>query len=235
MGSVLAGQVRNAIKDYKMIEDGDRIAIGVSGGKDSLALLHVLANQRRYLPVKFELKAFTVALGYDDFDTKTIASQCKTIDVPYEVINTHIKEVVFDVRKESNPCSLCANMRRGALNDTLQKQGFNKVVLGHNKDDLLETFLMSMFYEGRLNTFSPITYLSKKNIYVIRPLAYSYEKDVRYYININKLITINNPCTVDGKTTRSDIRQLIRNMSLENPHYRANLFGVIKRNHISGW
>jgi len=235
MGSVLEGQVRKAIKDYNMIENGDKVAIGVSGGKDSLALLHVLANQRRYLPVKYTLKAFTVSIGFENFETQLIADYCKKIDVEYEVIETHIKEVVFDIRKEKNPCSLCANMRRGALNDVIKKQGFNKIALGHTKDDVIETFLLSLFYEGRLNTFSPKTYLSNKNIYAIRPLAYSYEKDIRYYNNLNNLKVVTNPCPVNGITKRQEVRDLIKRMSIENPHYRANLFGAIKNNHISNW
>lgn len=235
MGSVLEGQVRNAINDYHMIQDGDKIAVGVSGGKDSLSLLHVLANQRKYLPVSYEVKAFTVSVGFDGFDTSPIKRLCEEIEVDYEVIPTCIKEVVFDIRKEANPCSLCANMRRGALNDVIASQGFNKVALGHNKDDVIETYLMSMFYEGRLNTFSPVTYLSNKNIHSIRPLAYSYEKDVRYYVNMNHLEPVKNPCPMDGVSKRGEIRDLIKKMSLENPHFRANIFGVIKRNHISGW
>ena len=235
MKSVLTGQVRKIIEEYNMIEANDNIAIGVSGGKDSLALLHALANQRRYFPVKYQIKAFTVALGFNNFDTDKIKLLCDKIDVEYEVIDTYIKNVVFDIRKESNPCSLCAKMRRGALNNIIKEQGFNKVALGHNKDDVIETYLMSMFYEGRLNTFSPITHLSDKDIKVIRPLAYSYEKDVRYYINLNKLETIKNPCPADGKTKRQEIRELIRNLSKENPYFRANLFGTIKRSHIANW
>lgn len=235
MKTVLPGQVRKAIQEYNMIQDGDRIAIGVSGGKDSLAMLHVLANQRKYLPYKYQVKAFTVDLGFKDFKTEPIRELCEKIDVEYEVIKTDIAEIVFDIRNESNPCSLCAKMRKGAFNEKVKEQGFNKIALGHNKDDIIETYLMSMFYEGRLNTFSPTTYLSDTDLHVIRPLGYTMEKDVRYYVNKFELVVTKNPCPVDGYTKRQETRDLIKKYSKHNPYFRSNLFGVIRRNHISNW
>ncbi|MDX1359104.1 MAG: tRNA 2-thiocytidine biosynthesis TtcA family protein [Clostridia bacterium] len=235
MSSVVHGQIINFIKDYKAIEDGDVIAIGVSGGKDSMVLMHALAGIRDYGDISFKLKAFTVSLGFDGFDLAPVAKVCEEINVPYEIIDTNIGAVVFEARKESNPCSLCANMRRGALNNAAKAAGCNKVALGHNKDDVIETFLMSQFFEGRLNTFSPTTYLSRKDLTVIRPLSYSYDKDVRYYRNIHSLPTVDNPCPASGKTGREEIREYIKSMSRKNNHFRPNLFGVIKRNHISGW
>ena len=235
MGSVVPGQIINFIKDYKAIEADDVIGVGVSGGKDSMVMLHALANIRNYLKIPFELKAFTVALGFDGFDLSPVQRICDEIKVPYEIIETRIGEIVFDARKETNPCSLCANMRRGALNNGAKAAGCNKIALGHNKDDVIETYLMSLFYEGRFNTFSPVTYLSKKDLHVIRPLSYSYDKDVRYYRNLFELPTVENPCPVSGKTGRENIRELVKSLARDNKHFRANIFGAIKRNHVSGW
>jgi len=235
MGSVVTGQIINFIKDYGAIEPGDVIGVGVSGGKDSMVMLHALADIKNYFQIPFELKAFTVALGFDDFDLTPVKEICAEINVPYEVVETKIGKIVFEARKESNPCSLCANMRRGALNNAAKDAGCNKVALGHNKDDVIETYLMSLFYEGRFNTFSPVTYLSKKDLHVIRPLSYSYDKDVRYYRNLFELPTVKNPCPVSGATGRENIRDLIRSQARENKHFRANIFGAIKRNHIAGW
>lgn len=235
MGSVVTGQIINFIKDYKAIESGDVIAVGVSGGKDSMVMLHALADIRNYLKIPFDLKAFTVSLGFDDFNLQPVQSLCDEINVPYKIIETRIGEIVFDARKESNPCSLCANMRRGALNNAARDAGCNKVALGHNKDDVIETYLMSLFYEGRFNTFSPVTYLSKKALHVIRPLSYSYDKDVRYYRNHYELPTVQNPCPVSGNTGREKVRELIKSLARDNKHFRPNIFGAIKRNNISGW
>ncbi len=235
MGSVVTGQIINFIKDYQAIEAGDVIGVGVSGGKDSMVMLHAIADIRNYLKIPFKLKAFTVALGFDGFDLSPMQNICDEIKVPYEVIETNIGKIVFDARKENNPCSLCANMRRGALNNAAKDAGCNKVALGHNKDDVIETYLMSLFYEGRFNTFSPVTYLSKKDLYVIRPLSYSYDKDVRYYRNLFDIPTVENPCPVSGNTGRENIRELIKSLSRDNKHFRPNIFGAIKRNHISGW
>ena len=235
MGSVVPGQIRNFLKDYKAIEPGDRIGIGVSGGKDSMVLLHALSGLRDYLDISFELRAFTVDLGFDGFDPGPIRDLCESLGVRHDLIKTQIGKIVFDARDEDNPCSLCANMRRGALNNSVAAVGFNKVALGHNKDDVIETYLLSLFFEGRFSTFSPITYLSKKDLTVIRPLAYSYDKDVRYYRNIHGLPTVQNPCPADGWTKRQHIRDFISDQARKNKHFRANIFGAIVRNHVSGW
>lgn len=235
MGSVVTGQIINFLKDYKAVEPGDVIGVGVSGGKDSMVLLHALADIRNYSKVPFEMKAFTVDLGFDGFDLSPVSKICEQINVPYEIIRTQIGQVVFKAREEKNPCSLCANMRRGALNNAVKAAGCNKVALGHNKDDVIETYLMSLFYEGRFNTFSPVTYLSKKDLHVIRPLSYSYDKDVRYYRNLFKLPTVENPCPASGNTGREKIREFIKTQARENKHFRPNIFGAIKRNHISDW
>lgn len=235
MGSVVTGQMINFIKDYKAIEAGDVIGVGVSGGKDSMVMLHALTDIRSYLKIPFEIKAFTVTLGFDGYDLSPVEELCEKLNVSYEIIETNIGKIVFEARKENNPCSLCANMRRGALNNMAKEQGCNKIALGHNKDDVIETYLMSLFYEGRFNTFSPVTYLSKKDLFVIRPLSYSYDKDVRYYRNLFELPTVKNPCPVSGHTGREKIREFIKLQSRENKHFRANIFGAIQRNHVSDW
>ena len=168
----LYSYVRQAIDDYQMIADGDRIAVGISGGKDSLTLLYALSGLRRFYPKKFELAALTVDLGFDHFDLSEIRQLCKTLDVEYHVIKTKIGKIVFEERKESSPCALCAKMRKGALNDYARQIGCNKVAYAHHKDDLLESMMMSFLFEGRIHTFAPVTYLDRSGITVIRPLLF---------------------------------------------------------------
>ena len=235
MSNILEGQARKYIKAYGAINNGDNICAGVSGGKDSMVLLHSLVKLREYLSVDFALTAVTVSLGFDGFDSDTISRFCSDLGVPFRLVETDIGKIVFDARKEDNPCSLCANMRRGAINNAAVELGCNKVALGHNKDDLIETYLMALFYEGRMHTFSPVTYLYRKNLEVIRPLSFSYSKDVRYYRNINGIPTVINPCPADKDTKRKETRELINRLSVDNPHFKSNIFGAITRNHIAGW
>ena len=235
MGNILESQIRRYLNKYNAIRAGDKICVGVSGGKDSMVLLHVLSAVRDYISVPFDLHAVTVSLGFEGFDTSPISRMCEELDIPFTVIDTEIGKIVFDAREEENPCSLCANMRRGALNNAAADLGCNKVALGHNRDDLLETYLLALFYEGRMHTFSPITYLSKKGLEVIRPLAFSYSKDVRYYRNTHGIPVVENPCPADKNSKRKEIRELIKNLSQENPHFKSNVIGAIIRNKIGGW
>lgn len=174
----LLSYTRRAIDDYQMIEDGDKIAIGISGGKDSLTMLYALKGLQRFYPKKFELMALTVDLGFKNFDTKSIRKLCGKLNIPYEVIHTEVAKIVFEERKESNPCSLCAKMRKGALNQAVKAHGFNKIAYAHHKDDIVETMLMSLLFEGRFHTFSPKTYLDRMELTVIRPMIYVSEADV---------------------------------------------------------
>ena len=235
MANILEGQIRRYVKAYNAIKSGDRICVGVSGGKDSMVLLHALASIRDYLSIDFDILAVTISLGFEGFDTSPIMRMCSELNIPYTVIETEIGKIVFDAREEENPCSLCANMRRGALNNAAVDLGCNKVALGHNRDDLLETYLMALFYEGRMHTFSPITYLSRKNLEVIRPLSFSFSKDVRYYRNTHDIPIVENPCPANKDSKRKDIRELIKTLSIENPHFKSNVIGAIIRNHIGGW
>ena len=227
--------LRRAVDDYKMIQDGDKIAVGLSGGKDSILTLLALANLRRFYPNKFELIAITLDIGLDDFDTTPLRKMCEENNVEYHVEKTHIKEIVFDVRKEKNPCSLCANLRRGILYDTAKKMGCNKVALGHHMDDVMETLFMSLIYEGRIHTFSPVTYLSRNDIYTIRPFIYVEEKNIIKWVKKDNIEIMNKCCKIDGHTKREYMKDLVKKLVLDIPHVRANIFGAIKRSNIKGW
>ena len=203
--------VRRAADDYHMIQEGDRIAVGISGGKDSLTLLYALHGLQRFYPQHFELHAVTVDLGFHNLDLSRIESICRDeLQIPYTIVRTDIADVIFEQRKESNPCSLCAKMRKGALNDAIKKEGCNKVAYAHHKDDVVETMLMSLIYEGRFHTFSPVTYLDRTEITVIRPLLYMNEADVIGFVNKNHVPVVKSPCPADGHTKREYVKQLLQ-------------------------
>ncbi|HBQ65156.1 MAG TPA: tRNA 2-thiocytidine(32) synthetase TtcA [Clostridiales bacterium] len=212
-----------------MIQPGDIIGVGYSGGKDSTALLYGLSRLRQFLPAPFRLMAVTVDLGFEGFDIQTLEDTCRSLGVEHVVEKTLIKNIVFDVRKEANPCSLCANMRRGALHTTARMAGCNKVALGHNNDDIIETFLMAMFYEGRLHTFSPVTRLDRTGIVVIRPLIYVAAGEIRAFIKEKGLPVVGNPCPEDGRTTRQEMRDLLAGMAMKPKDVKRNIIGAIRR------
>lgn len=227
--------VRKGVDDFNMIENGDRIAVGVSGGKDSLVLLRSLAQLRTYYPHKFELEAITIELGYDSMDYSPISNLCEEIDVPYTCIKTDIREVVFDVRQEANPCSLCAKMRRGALNDALKARGLNKLALGHHMDDAIETFMMSLIFEGRVNCFKPVTYMSRADIYQIRPMIYADEAKIASVCEKLGLPIVKNACPADKDSKRREIKNLISSLEKDYPDIKSKIFGAIKRSPLEGW
>jgi len=229
------GQVRKAVQDFDMIQDGDRIAVGVSGGKDSLTLLVAMNELRKFYPKRFELEAITLTLGIGESDLTPVKKLCNKIGVNYTVKETFIGKIVFDIRQEKNPCSLCANLRRGALHNTAKALNCNKVALGHNKDDVIETLLLSTFFEGRIHTFSPVTYLDRKDLYMIRPLIYTEEKEIKGFVKANNLPIVPNPCQANGKTKRQFIKDLIKELSHEKRDLKSNIFGSIKRSGIDGW
>lgn len=226
---------RRAVDDYEMIEDGDRIGVGISGGKDSLTLLFTLAELRRFYPKKFELVAISVDMGFEGVDFTPIADLCRELDVPFVVVPTQISRIVFDVRREKNPCGLCAKMRRGALHDECKRQGCNKLALGHHFDDVVETFMLNLFYEGRLGSFSPVTYLSRKDLTMIRPLLYAQEKDVRYFVNRHPLPVIESPCPADKNTERESMKTLLASMERNNKGLRHRIFGALQKAGIDGY
>lgn len=227
--------VRKALDDYEMINDGDKIAVGVSGGKDSLTLLSALAHLRRFYPKKFELYAITVDLGFGNLNLDKIIDFCKELDVPYTIAKTDIAKIVFEDRKESNPCSLCAKMRKGALNDAMKALGVNKIAYAHHKDDVVDTMMMSLIFEGRFHTFSPVTYLDRTDLYVIRPLIYMNEADVIGFVNKNNIPVVKSPCPADKTTKREYVKQLLAQLNRENPGVKNRMFTAIQSSDIKGW
>lgn len=231
----LLSYVRRAIQDYGMIEEGDRIAIGISGGKDSLILALALKQLQRFYPHSFEIVGITISLGFDNFDLSLVKDFFKQLEVPFHVVDTQIGEIVFDVRQESNPCSLCSKMRKGALYKAAKDLGCNKIALGHNKDDINETLLMSLFYTGNIHTMSPKNYMDQVDLHIIRPLIYVPEGAIRGFVKREQLPVVKSPCPVDGRTKREDMKQLIYQLRHQIPNIEDHLFGAIQRSHLEGW
>ncbi len=227
--------VRRAVDDYNMIEEGDRIAVGVSGGKDSLTLLETLSEMQRFYPKKYEVVAVTVDMGFEGQDYSEIEEYARRLGVKYKVVKTEIAKIIFDVRKESNPCSLCAKMRRGSLHAAAQELGCNKVALGHHYDDAIETFMMNLFFEGRLGCFSPVTYLSNRQITLIRPLIYAQEKDVSYFTRRRTLPIQKSLCPEDHATERENMKKLLAELEKNNKGLRHRIFTAICRGEIDGF
>ncbi len=224
----LQSLARKAIEEYNMIEEGDRIAVGISGGKDSLTLLYALSGLRRYYPKHFELEAITVALGFDGFDLSGIRDLCQKLEVNYTVVETQIKDVVFDIRNETNPCSLCAKMRKGAFNDKAKELGCNKSAYAHHRDDVIETALMSLIYEGHFYCFAPVTYLDRMDITLIRPLLYVNEADIKGFTKEMVLPIVKNPCPADGNTKREYVKNLVSKLEYENRGFKDRMFHAVK-------
>ena len=227
--------LRKAVENYEMIEEGDKIAVGLSGGKDSFTLLMGLKALQRFYPKHFELMAVSVNPGFDFFDSTFLDQRCKEIGVPYIEEQSHIKEIVFDIRKEKNPCSLCANLRRGILNSVAIREGCNKIALGHNEDDALETFLLNFLYAGNLSTFAPVSYMDRSKITLIRPLIHTPEKEIKKFIRRNNITVMPKVCPMDGISKREDMKNMIFEWEKQIPTIRANMTGAIKRAHINGW
>ncbi len=227
--------VRRGIDDYAMIAPGDRIAVGVSGGKDSLALLTAMAELRRFYPIPFELVAVTVDMGFPGMDFSPVEDYCKKLNVPYHLVKTEIASVVFDTRKESNPCSLCARMRRGAIHAAAKDRGCNKIALGHHFDDVVETFMLNLFFEGRLGCFSPVTYLSNRDLTMIRPMIYAQEKDVSYFARHTDLPLVVSTCPEDKHTERENMKELLKDLEKNNKGLRHRIFGAICRKELDGF
>lgn len=230
----LIGLVRRCVEDYNMISPGDRIAVGVSGGKDSLALLAFLVELRKYHNASFELEAITIDMGLG-MDYSAIADFCQNLDVPYTIVPTQIAPVIFDHRKERNPCSLCAKMRRGALNQAILDKGFHKLALGHHYDDAVETFVMNLLFEGRIGCFQPVTDLDRTGIVQIRPMLYLHERSVDNFARRNHLPVIENRCPVDKVTKREEVKQLIFELSGRYPELKERIFGAMQRMPLPEW
>ena len=227
--------VRRAVDEYGMIDEGDRIAVGISGGKDSLTMLEALAALRVFYPKKFDIVAITVDMGFEGSDFSEVAELCRRLNVEYRIEKTEIAKIIFDVRKESNPCSLCAKMRRGSLHSAAQDAGCNKVALGHHFDDAVETFMMNMFFEGRLGCFSPKSYLSNRKLTLIRPMIYATEKDVLYFTNKRRLPVVTSLCPEDHATERENMKRLLASLERDNKGLRHRIFNAMCKGEIDGW
>ena len=230
----LIGLVRRCVEDYDMISPGDRIAVGVSGGKDSLALLVFLAELRKYNHKPFDIEAITIDMGLG-MDYSGIEGLCKELDVPFTLVRTQIGPLIFDHRKEKNPCSMCAKMRRGALNEALLERGMNKLALGHHYDDAVETFLMSLLFEGRISCFQPVTNLDRSGVIQIRPMLYIHEKTIDNFVSRRNLPVLENRCPVDKTTKREEVKQLIFELSARYPDLKERVFGAMQRLPLPEW
>lgn len=233
----ILGYMRKAIQEFDLIQDGDRIAVGVSGGKDSLVLLKGLVLLKRFIGIDYEVVAITLdpRFGGTDGDYSSVDEMCREMGVEYKLIRTHIGEIVFDVRQESNPCSLCARMRRGALHDAAKEAGCNKIALGHNYEDVVETFIMNLFNEGRLGCFAPKSYLSRKDITMIRPLVFAPEKDIRSAANRNNIQVVKSKCPADGHTSREKTKQFLAEKDKSDKGFSDRIFGAMRRAGLDGW
>ncbi len=233
----MLGLMRKAITDYKMIEDGDRVLVGVSGGKDSVIMLVGLARLREFMGVDFSIVGVTLDSSVDgtEGDYSEIEKLSEQYNFEYYVKHTDIAEIVFNIRKESNPCSLCARMRRGALHDFAKEYNCNKVALGHHADDAMQTLIMNLFNEGRIGCFSPVTYLSRKDVTVIRPLIYASERKIKHAIAKNNLPVVKSKCPVDKITNREKTKEWLNELEKEMPGVKKRIYGALKNSHVSGW
>lgn len=228
-------QVRRALDDYDMIQENDRIAVGISGGKDSLTLLCALHGLMRFYPKSFSLCAVTVDLGFGNLAFGQIRSLCKELGIPYTIIQTEIVKIVFQEKKEENPCSLCAKLRKGALNNAMREAGYNKIAYAHHRDDVIATMFLSLFYEGRFQTLEPVTYLDKSSLTLIRPLLYMKEADIIGFSNKAKLPVVKSPCPADGRTRRKYIEEWMRRLNRENPGVLERIFTAVRTSQMNGW
>ena len=230
----LCGLLRRCIDDYGMIAPGDKIAVGISGGKDSLALLVLLSELRNYYPKPFSLEAMTVDMGMG-MDFSAVEELCRRLQVPYTIIKTDIGPLIFDVRREKNPCSMCAKMRRGALHNAMAERGITKIALGHHYDDAVETFLLSLCYEGRISCFQPVTYLSRTGVTQIRPMLYVGEKAVSNFAGRYQLPVVENRCPADKSTKRQEVKELLSTLQGQYPDLKTKLFGAMQRLPLPEW
>jgi len=224
----ILGVMRKAIEEYKMIKEGDKLAVGVSGGKDSMLLLEALRRFQTFSPYKFDLLAVTVDLGFETQGIDKLENHYKENDINYEIIKTNISKIVFEEREEKNPCALCSKMRKGAINIRLNELGYNRLAMGHHADDLVETLFMSMFFEGRLKTFKPVTYLTRKEIYSIKPFIYLKEKQIINEVERSRIPVFKSSCPLDKETKREEIKNLMKDIYKDIPDGRERIITAIK-------
>ena len=231
----ILGLVRRCVEDYHMIESGDRIAVGVSGGKDSLLTLVSLARLQKFYPIPFTVEAITMEMGMPEMDFSAVAKLCEEWEIPYTRIQVPVYQIIFEERKEKNPCSLCAKLRRGSLNTALGELGISKIALGHHFDDAVETMLMNLLFEGRIGCFQPVTYLDRSGITQIRPLLYCHEDEVRRAAERLRLPVVQNPCPANGSTRRQEVKELLVQLEQRYPNLRQKIFGAVQRYPLYGW
>lgn len=231
----ILGLVRACIEDYHMIDPGDRIAVGVSGGKDSLLALTALCRLQKFYPTPFTVEAITLEMGMPDMDFSPVAAYCAGLEVPYTRIRVPVYDVVFRERQEKNPCSLCAKLRRGSLNTALVERGITKIALGHHYDDAVETLLMNLLFEGRIGCFQPVTYLDRTGITQIRPLLYCEEAEIRRVAERENLPVVENTCPMDGQSRRQEVKELIVSLTEKYPDLKQKIFGAMSRYPLYGW
>lgn len=234
----ILGFMRKAIVEFDLIEDGDVVGVGVSGGKDSLILLKGLCLLRRFIGIDYKLVAITLDPQFNGVqgDYSSVQRLCDEMEIDYILKRTQIGEIVFNVRKEEHPCSLCARMRRGALHDTAKEAGCNKIALGHHRDDVVETFMMNLEIEGRIGCFSPKSYLSRKDITMIRPLVLATEKSIRHAINnCEDIKVVKSKCPADGRTKRQEMKEYLAEKERNDKGYKDRIFGALRRSGIDGW
>jgi len=231
----ILGLTRRCVEDYNMIEAGERIAVGVSGGKDSMLALAALAQLRKFYPKPFELEAITLEMGMPGMDFAPVAEYCAEIGVPYTRIQVPVYQIVFEERQEKNPCSLCAKMRRGSLNTALVEKGIRKIALGHHYDDAVETLLMNLLFEGRIGCFQPVTFLDRTGVTQIRPLLYCHEEEIQRIANREKLPIVHNTCPIDGHSRRQEVKELLASMEKTYPDLKQKIFGAMQRYPLYGW
>lgn len=232
----ILGCIRKAVQDFDMIQDGAKVAVGISGGKDSMTLLYALKLFQRFSPVKYDLEALTISLGFEDFNLQSVEDFCKKINVPYTVKETKIAQIVFEARKEKNPCSLCANMRRGALHNLIKERGLTTLALGHHSDDAIETLFLNIFYAGSISTFSPKSFMCRKKIHVIRPMIYAKESEIVGEVKRNNIPVVTSPCPMDKNTKREEMKSRLKKIYKEIPGSRDRIMTALKNKHqINLW
>ncbi len=231
----ISGYMRRAVDDYQMIAAGERVAIALSGGKDSMLLLHAMKHLSRYHPAKFDLIAIFIDLGFDNIDVEAMKKECEKLQVPLIIRKTDIAPLVFDIREESNPCALCAKMRRGAIHDAAIENGCRTIALGHHRDDAIETFAMNLLYEGRIGCFQPVSYLDRKDVRTIRPMIYLTERQIISTVERLGIPTVKNPCPMDHTSMRKETKDLLKEAEDHFPGLNEKLFGAIQRSELTGW
>jgi tRNA(Ile)-lysidine synthase TilS/MesJ len=231
----LLSYTRKALDTYNMIKPHDKIAIGISGGKDSLAMLYALSHIRKFYPVPFELVAICVSLGFEDFDLSEVQSLCIELDVPFHIVQTDIGKIIFDERKESNPCSLCSKLRKGALNNKALELNCTSIALGHHKEDIVETMMMSLFFEGRFKTFEPVTYLDRTKLTSIRPLLFVPEREIIGFTHLYNTPVVISPCPANGHTKREEMKDLLSDLNHKMPGVSNRMFKAILTSGFDGW